>query len=99
MTMSILYGKHAGSQSMNYCSYYQAIIKKELCWYLTAILRSHEHLAFDRTLDVATSTFEFFVPPLLEKEFERVMHQLEHEGVVTGLTKLPNRLLDPSEVV
>jgi len=84
---------------MNYCLYYQAIVQKELCWYLTAILRSYEHMAFDRTMDVAESRFEFFVPPAFEVLFEAVMGQMVAEGVVMELQKLPNRLLVPGELV
>lgn len=77
-----------------YCSYFQAIVKKESCWYLTAILRSYEHLAFDRTIDVATSRFEFFVPPQLEPFFLKLMDFFVEKGIVTDLQKLPNRLID-----
>ena len=47
---------------MNYSSYYQAYIEKASCWYVVAILKSYEHLAFDRTLDTQTNLFEFYVP-------------------------------------
>ena len=56
-------------QSMRWCAYYRAIIKKEECWFLTATLRSFEHLCFDRTYDKSISQFEFFVPQELEHFF------------------------------
>ena len=75
-----------------YCSYYQAHVERELCWFVTASLRSYEHVAFDRTLDPSTSLFEFFVPETTEKYFLEVMAYFEAEGLVTGLRKMPNRL-------
>src|SRR4029077_17030302 len=60
-------------QNYFYCSYYQAHVKRELCWFVTAALRSYEHIAFDRTLDTATSLFEFFVAPSTEKYFLEIM--------------------------
>jgi hypothetical protein len=74
------------------CAYYQAIIDKPRCWFFVAILRSYEHLAFDRTLDVTESRFEFFVPTDNENLFLNVMHLLEKQNLVTQLMKLPNRL-------
>ena len=76
---------------MPYSIYYQAIVKKEVCWQLTAILRSYEHLAFDRTIDNPTSTFEFFVSPDLEDYFLKLMEHFITIGIVTNLQKLPNR--------
>jgi len=83
---------------MLYCNYYQARVCPKECWFLTGILRSFEHLAFDRTIDAKTSTFEFFVPEGNDEHFVQLMHYFEKEGIVTGLIKMPNRLLDPSEV-
>ena len=77
-----------------YSSYYQANVKKELCWFITATLRSYEHLAFDRTLDPETSLFEFFVSPFSENFFLEIMSYYQEEGLITNLVKLPNRLAD-----
>lgn len=57
----------------------------------TAIIRSYEHLAFDRTLDAKTSTFEFFVPHGHVVPFRKLMQRLETEGLVADLIELPNR--------
>jgi hypothetical protein len=84
---------------MPYSAYYTAYIKKEACGLLVSILRSFEHLVFDRTLDKATSYFEFFVAPGEEKTFLEVMHYFEQEGIVQNLTKKQNRLMDPEELV
>lgn len=74
-----------------YCSYYQANVERERCWFLTASLRSYEHIAFDRTLDPATSLFEFFVPESTEKYFLTVMEYYQSQGLIKNLQKLPNR--------
>jgi hypothetical protein len=78
--------------SHNYCLYFQAIIKREECWSLTAALRSFEHLAFDRTLDKEQSLMEFFVPENCELIFLEIMTYFMQRGIVFNLQKLPNRL-------
>ncbi len=78
---------------MNYCSYYQAHIDKTFCWYFVAILKSCEHLAFDRTLDTKINLFEFYVPAAREDEFVRFMNYFAQQHLVHGLKKLPNRLI------
>ena len=80
---------------MSYCQYYQAHVVEKEAWFLTGVLRSFEHLAFDRTLDKETSTFEFFVTEDLEPMFLILMSSLQEQGVISSLTKMPNRLLDP----
>ncbi len=86
-------------ESSLYCSYYQAQVQRELCWYVTAALRSYEHISFDRTLDPATSLFEFFVPVSTEKPFLALMNYFQAEGLVHNLKKLPNRLANLTEQV
>lgn len=80
-----------------YCSYYQAHIKKEESWFFVAALRSFEHTAFDRTLDKATSLFEFYVPQVTEHTFVGIMEYFTELGIVSELKKLPNRLMDVSQ--
>lgn len=84
---------------MAYCTYYQAQVVEKYCWFLVAVLRSFEHLSFDRTYDRATSTFEFFVPQDGEDTFLQVMDYFKKEGVITTLQQLPNRLKDPDAIV
>jgi hypothetical protein len=79
------------SLTPSWCCYYQAHIQREKVWFFVAVLRSQEHIAFDRTYDVATSCFEFFVPPLQEELFLKVFAWFEDEGIVKNLVKLPNR--------
>lgn len=78
-----------------YSTYYQAYVEKKECWFLTAILRSFEHLVFDRTVNKEKSIFEFFVTPGCERYFEEILDYLKHEKVIISYEKLPNRLCDP----
>jgi len=78
---------------MQYCTYYQAHVPREHCWFLTATLRSYEHVAFDRTLDKEQSIFEFLVPESQEPLFLQVMSRFEAEGVIKDLQKFPNRFV------
>lgn len=80
---------------MSYSSYYQAYIEKNFCWYVVAILKSCDHLAFDRTLDTPTNLFEFYVTPGREQEFENLMRYFEKNHLVRDFKKLHNRLMDP----
>lgn len=75
-----------------YCSYYQAQVTQEYCWFLVAVARSFEHVAFDRTLYAETSTFEFFVPRDTEHYFLEIMDCLYNKKIINQLEKLPNRL-------
>jgi len=77
-----------------YSLYYQAEVERSKCWVVTATLRYHEHVAFDRAVDVAESVFEFFVSPDLEEEFLYVMATLEKAGIISHIKKLPNRMID-----
>lgn len=82
-----------------YCVYYQAHVKESECWYFVAILRSFEHLVFDRTYDKQKSIFEFLVPEHMEDCFLQVMDYFTCQSIVWDIVKLPNRLLDPAEQV
>ncbi|MEX0939817.1 MAG: hypothetical protein WDZ41_00480 [Candidatus Babeliales bacterium] len=78
--------------SQQYCSYYQAQVERKRTWLFAGILRSFEHLVFERTLDKEQSIFEFFVPSDLESYFEDIMLFFEQEGLIHNMKKLPNRL-------
>lgn len=80
--------------SKSWCVYYRAHVKREKVWFFVAVLRSYEHLCFDRTYDIEASIFEFFVPPLLEKDFLAVISLLKDEGIVSDLVPLNNRVLE-----
>jgi hypothetical protein len=76
-----------------YCCYYQAEVYEKECWFLVAVLRSFEHLAFDRTLDKTVSIFEFFVPAGNERVFLELMTYFKTQGVIFKLEKKENRLI------
>ena len=77
---------------MSYCKYYQAHVFKEKTWFFVAILRSYEHLCFDRTLDKSKSIFEFYVPEKLEPQFLKLMNWFAENNIIKNLEKFPNRL-------
>ena len=82
---------------MNYCLYYQATIERSRCWFFTSIVRSYEHLCFDRTIDAQASVFEFFVPKDNERLFLSLMEYCASIGLASNIQKLPNRLALESE--
>lgn len=82
-----------------YCAYYQAQVNKTNTWFLTATLRSFEHLCFDRALTKEQGLFEFFVPADLEHYFLELMDFYQSQNIVSNLQKLPNRLENPQEEV
>jgi hypothetical protein len=84
---------------MQYCQYYQGNVKRDECWFFVGAMRSFEHMSFDRTLDLSSSLFEFFVPEVMENQFLKIMDFFKKQGIVTNLKKLPNRLLDSAELV
>lgn len=73
--------------------YYQAHILREQTWFFTAVLRSLEHMAFDRTIDKEQSLLEFFVPQAMEAQFLAFMADMQGRGLVLSLHELPNRLV------
>jgi hypothetical protein len=83
----------------NLCSYYVANVDRHLSNYFVAIIKSFDNLVFDRTIDVETSLFEFFVPASCEEEFLSVMDYFIQEGLVANLRKTTNRLSDDSVAV
>jgi len=84
---------HTSESSALWCCYYQAHIQREKVWFFVAVLRSQEHVCFDRTFDVGASIFEFFVPASQEEMFLRIVASFEQEGMVSHLVKLENRVL------
>lgn len=82
---------------MSFSIYYQAKVEKERTWLVTGALRSFEHLAIERTIDTTIGTLEFFVAPDLEPVFLDIMNHFKELGIVSQITKLPNRLEDPTQ--
>jgi hypothetical protein len=77
-----------------FCSYYQAQIRKSDVLFVVATLKTFEHTCFDRSLDPVKSRFEFFVPSACEEQFLEVMRYFERKEMVQGLEKFPNRLIN-----
>lgn len=84
---------------MKFGSYYQAQVDPAQAWFFVGALRSFEHMAFDRTLDVASSQFEFFVPQDTEKYFLEFIGYFQQQQIVFNFTKMENRLADENEQV
>jgi len=84
---------------MAYCRYYQAHVNRSECWFFVGAMRSFEYMSFDRTIDLPSSLFEFFVSEAMEEQFLVVMSYFQDKGVISGLKRLPNRLINPQEVV
>lgn len=82
-----------------YCSYYHAIIAREDCWFVTAVLKEQDHICLDRTLDVQQLLYEFFIPRDQEKIFCTIMNHFKQTGSVSYFEKLPNRLENSDELV
>lgn len=76
-----------------YCAYYIVKIEKEKAWFVTAAFKSFEHLAFDRTIDKSSSTFEFFVPIDTEAFFLEVASYFVSIGLIREFYKTENRLI------
>lgn len=72
--------------------YFQATVHRELSWYVVAVLKSFEHLCFDRTYDADASCFEFFVAPDMADQFLKLMEYFKDEHLVADLQELPNRV-------
>lgn len=80
---------------MVFCSYFQALVTRETTWLFTALLRSNEHLCFDRTIDVSRGLFEFYVPTQQASRFLELMDGFEKLGLIAAVQALPNRLAEP----
>lgn len=83
--------------NLHYCNYFQAIVSRPESWFVVSVLKSFEHLCFDRTIDSDQSVFEFFVPQASQTLFLDLMSYFEKNGLVSDLKELPNRLLDHSQ--
>lgn len=81
-----------------YCYYYTAHIVREQAWFFVAIMRSCEHISFDRTLNKQESIFEFFVPTDTQKTFLGIIKKLVQYGIVTEMHQEENRL-EHSDIV
>ena len=76
----------------NTSRYFQATVHRQHARYVVAVLKSFEHLCFDRTYDADTSRFEFFVAPDMAEEFIRLIEYFKDEHLIADFQELPNRV-------
>jgi hypothetical protein len=76
-----------------YCKYYQAKVNIPYTWFVTGVLRSEEHLIFERTLAGSSNqVIEFFVPQESEEKFLQIMQYFLEYDYVFDLIEKENRL-------
>jgi hypothetical protein len=79
---------------MLFCRVFQVLVPVKTTWCFVALLRSYEHLCFDRTKDVSSGLFEIFVPQDLVINFLEVMNYLHVIGVAGVVYEVENRLIN-----
>lgn len=67
------------------------IVPQKSC-IIAALVRSCEHVVFDRTYSVDSNILEFFVPTGQEQEFLAIIELLTQRNLLSNVTKLPNRI-------
>jgi len=76
-----------------YCSYYIVAAQKHMIWLLVAHLKSHDNIAFHRTMEgTGDCMLEFFVPPAQEETLVRWLALYQEEGFIFSYRKEKNRL-------
>ena len=81
-------------QDQNFSLYFQAHVKRELCWIVSSTFKYIDYVAFDRTVDKEQSLFEFFVSPDCLQEFLDIMHYFETHHIISDMRQLPNRFIN-----
>lgn len=76
-----------------YCSYYIVHAHRHMIWLMIAHLKSHDNIAFHRTMDGARDILEFFVTPAYEEQLLTWFDLYIEEGVIFSYRKEPNRLV------
>ncbi len=78
-----------------FCKYYQAKVNIPYTWFVTGVLRSEEHLVFERTLAGSSNQIiEFFVPQESAEKFLQIMQYFIEHGYVYNVEERENRLKD-----
>jgi hypothetical protein len=81
-----------------YCFYYQARIKRSHIGFITAVIKSFEHLCFDRTVckeDEDIQVLEFFVPQDNNDTFCDIFNYFVSCECLLSYEQHSNRLKDP----
>lgn len=76
-----------------YGIYFQAHVPPASCLLVIGILKSYEHVAFARTIDVQKSVLEFFVTQETKSAFLAIMSIFSKHSMIFDLQEMPNRLL------
>ena len=77
-----------------YCNYYVVAAQRHMIWLLVAHLKSHDNIAFHRTMDGgANDVLEFFVTPAHEEQLVKWFQLYLEEGFIFSYKKEPNRLI------
>lgn len=80
-----------------YCSYYVVTAHRHMIWLIVAHLKSHDNVAFHRTMDGARDVLEFFVTPPYEEQLVKWFDLYQEEGFIFGYKKEINRLISSEE--
>ena len=75
-----------------YCSYYIVHAHRHMIWLMIAHLKSHDNIAFHRTMDGARDVLEFFVTPAHEEQLLKWFELYKEEGIIFSYQKEKNRL-------
>jgi len=75
-----------------YCSYYVVSAQRHMIWLLVAHLKSHDNIAFHRTMDGSRDVLEFFVTPSYEDLLVNWFKLYTEEGIIFSFEKRENRL-------
>jgi hypothetical protein len=76
---------------MSYCVYYVAAAHRHMVWLIVAHLKSHDNIAFHRTMDGSRDVLEFFVPPSQEETLVTMLTIYRDEGLIFSFKKEENR--------
>lgn len=64
-----------------------------MIWLMIAHLKSHDNIAFHRTMDGARDILEFFVTPAYEEQLLKWFELYQEEGIIFSYRKEQNRLM------
>jgi hypothetical protein len=77
------------------CSYYIVTAHRRMIWLIVAHIKSHDNIAFHRTMDGESDILEFFVTPAHEQQLVSWFELYKEEGFIFSYQKQENRMLTP----
>ena len=75
-----------------YCNYYVVAAQRHMVWLIVAHLKSHDNVAFHRTMDGSSDVLEFFVTPVHEEQLVSWFKLYLEEGFIFSYEKKENRI-------